>query len=89
MRLDHKPGSDYGIDYGVVLVYLLWIAATLALLVTLAVRSQGQAACAWSIASISVRDRARCTQVRLRDPAANLECRHPAHLPNSPQERRI
>ena len=39
MRLDHKPGSDYGIDYGVVVLYLLWITATIALLITLAVRS--------------------------------------------------
>jgi hypothetical protein len=47
MRLDHKLGSDYGIDYGVVVLYLLWIAATIALQCALAVRSHGQ-----SIASV-------------------------------------
>jgi hypothetical protein len=39
MKLTHKPGGEYGIDYGVVVVFLLWIVATIVLLTMLAIRS--------------------------------------------------
>ena len=38
MRLSHKAGSNYGIDYGAVAVFFLWFIATIVLLVVLAVR---------------------------------------------------
>jgi tetrahydromethanopterin S-methyltransferase subunit G len=38
MPFTHKPGSDYGIDYGVIATFLLWVLATIILLVALAVR---------------------------------------------------
>jgi hypothetical protein len=40
MKLTHKPGGEYGIDYGVVVVFLLWIVATIVLLTMLAIRSR-------------------------------------------------
>ena len=42
MQLNHKAGSSYGIDYGVVAVLCLWILATIALVVALAVRGNPQ-----------------------------------------------
>jgi hypothetical protein len=42
MRSTHKPGCDYGIDYGIVAVFLLWIAALIMVLILLAVRNRGE-----------------------------------------------
>lgn len=41
MNSAHKPGSDSGIDRGLVAVVLLWIAITIALAILLAVRALG------------------------------------------------
>jgi hypothetical protein len=41
MNFTHKPGSDSGIDRGVVAIFLLWIAITIALVILLAVRAFG------------------------------------------------
>lgn len=67
MRLDHKAGSDYGIDYGVVAVVLMWLIATIALLVVLAIRVPAQNA-ALSMARSTVPAN-RCPQ---RDGAVEL-----------------
>jgi len=42
MRLSHKAGCDYGVDYGAVVVFFLWVVATIVLLVVLAVRGNSQ-----------------------------------------------
>ena len=42
MRLSHKAGSDYGINYGVVAALSLWIIATIVLVVVLVVRGNSQ-----------------------------------------------
>jgi hypothetical protein len=39
MSFSHKAGSESGIDYAVVGVMLLWVAAIIALVILLAVRS--------------------------------------------------
>jgi hypothetical protein len=39
MNSTHKPGSDLGIDRGIVAVILLWIAITIVLIVLFALRS--------------------------------------------------
>jgi hypothetical protein len=40
--VDHKPGSNSGIDYGVLIVVLLWIVASIALLIVIARNSRNQ-----------------------------------------------
>jgi len=42
MRSSHKAGCDYGVDYGAVVVFFLWVVATIVLLVVLAVRGNSQ-----------------------------------------------
>ena len=42
MRLSHKAGCDYGVDYGAVVVFFLWVVATIVLLVVLAIRGNSQ-----------------------------------------------
>jgi hypothetical protein len=42
MNFTHKPGSDSGIDRGIVAIFLLWIAITIALVIVLAVRAHGE-----------------------------------------------
>ena len=42
MRLSNKAGCDYGVDYGAVVVFFLWVVATIVLLVVLAVRGNSQ-----------------------------------------------
>ena len=42
MRLSHKAGCDYGVDYGAVVVFFLWVVATILLLVVLAIRGNSQ-----------------------------------------------
>ncbi len=42
MRSTHKPGTDYGIDYGVVTALLAWIAAIIILVILLALRSPAE-----------------------------------------------
>jgi hypothetical protein len=37
MNLTHKPGSDSGIDLGIVAIFVLWIALTIALVILFAV----------------------------------------------------
>jgi len=37
--MDHKAGSNSGIDYGLVTVFLLWIAFTVGLLLLWAIRA--------------------------------------------------
>ncbi len=46
MNFTHKPGSDSGIDYGIVAIFLLWIAITIALVILLAVGAHGEGRCA-------------------------------------------
>jgi hypothetical protein len=46
MNSTHKPGSDSGIDRGIVAIFLLWIAITIALVILLAVRVHGDGRCA-------------------------------------------
>ncbi len=41
MSLTQKPGSDYGIDYGIVTIILFWITVALALVILFALKSQG------------------------------------------------
>jgi len=41
MNSRHKPGSDSGIDPGIVAIFLLWIALTIALVILIAVRALG------------------------------------------------
>jgi hypothetical protein len=88
MRLDHKPGIDSGIDYGVVVLYLLWIAATIALIMVLAVRShEPQASSAWKTAFVFGRDSGYYDQVRTRDLGTTLERMHAAGSLSPSQER--
>ncbi len=42
MSSPHKAGSESGIDRGVVIIFLLWIAIIIGLVVTLALRAVGQ-----------------------------------------------
>jgi hypothetical protein len=51
MTFTHKPGSDSGIDRGIVAVFLLWIAITIALVILFAVRAHGKDRCASPIRS--------------------------------------
>jgi hypothetical protein len=41
-RLAHKPGCDSGVDYAAVIVYLLWIIATIVLIILFAVKGHGK-----------------------------------------------
>jgi hypothetical protein len=43
MNSAHKPGSNSGIDRGVVTIFLLWIAITIVLVILVAVRALGAA----------------------------------------------
>jgi hypothetical protein len=43
MSSAHKAGSESGIDRGVVIIFLVWIAVIIALVVTLAMRADSQA----------------------------------------------
>jgi hypothetical protein len=42
MSFTHKPGSDSGIDRGIVAIFLLWIAITIALVILFTVRAHGE-----------------------------------------------
>ncbi len=42
MSFTHKPGSDSGIDYGLLAVFLAWIAMAIALVVLFALRSHAR-----------------------------------------------
>lgn len=42
MSSTHKAGSQSGVDRGVVIIFLLWIAIIIFVVVTLLVRAQGQ-----------------------------------------------
>jgi hypothetical protein len=46
MNSAHKPGSNSGIDRGIVTIFLLWIVITVALLILGAVRALGEVGCA-------------------------------------------
>jgi hypothetical protein len=39
MRESHKPGISSGVDYGLMVVFLFWIAATIGLIILLALRA--------------------------------------------------
>jgi hypothetical protein len=41
--VSHKPGSDSGVDYGIAVIFLLWILATLVLVVLIAIKGIGNA----------------------------------------------
>jgi hypothetical protein len=41
-RVDHIAGADYGVDYGLVAVFLVWIVLTVALVILLVLRSHAQ-----------------------------------------------
>lgn len=43
MNSAHKPGSNSGIDRGIVAIFLLWIVITIALVILAAVRALGDA----------------------------------------------
>jgi hypothetical protein len=42
MNFTRKPGSDSGIDRGIVAIFLLWIAIMIALVILLVVRAHGE-----------------------------------------------
>lgn len=42
MSSSHKAGSDSGIDRGVVIIFLLWVAITIVLAVTFVLEARGQ-----------------------------------------------
>jgi hypothetical protein len=39
MKESHKPGISSGVDYGLMVVFLFWIAATIGLIILLALRA--------------------------------------------------
>jgi hypothetical protein len=39
MKSTHKPGSDSGIDRGIVVIFLLWIAVLVVLVILLGLRA--------------------------------------------------
>ena len=55
MTFTHKPGSDSGIDRGIVAIFLLWIAITIALVILFTVRAHGEGRCASLIRSSNTR----------------------------------
>lgn len=42
MSSSHKAGSNSGIDRGVVIIFLLWVAITIVVAVTLVLQARGQ-----------------------------------------------
>jgi hypothetical protein len=55
MNLTHKPGSDSEIDRGIVAIFLLWIAITIALVILFTVQAHGESRCAPLVRSSKTR----------------------------------
>ena len=55
MNFTHKPGSDSGIDRGLVAICLLWIAITIALVILFTVQAHGEGRCAALVRSSNTR----------------------------------
>jgi hypothetical protein len=53
MKATHKPGANYGMDYGIIAALLIWIAITIGLLTLLAVKSCGEELCPSVLLSIT------------------------------------